>query len=313
MSMDRRCPAFCVAWVSVVLLAAGCAHAPASAPSLPATPPPSLSPPPVVGVNVRRTVATDSILQPALTPATVLNLPAKSPSNLISAQIVATRVTGTVTIKREPRNPPARLANNDTVPQDATVNTGPNSSVVLVFSNGTVVQLGAESELAIAQFLQDPYPATIKLAALVKEPTVSRTKLVLNRGELVGVVKNLNQEQGSSFAVATPAGIAENTGGFFRLVFRPAADLRSFLFSVSAVGCEVYFGPPSGSGAINPGAKTRRTVPAGQVMTITVTSDGPQPGQPGPEIITSPIPPAVLEEMMTIQGELIMGLGSMRS
>ena len=80
---------------------------------------------------------------------------------------------------------------DDRIPQAARITTAAASSVVLVFSNGATTQLGEDSELVIQEFLQDPFASTIQVANLEEEPTASRTRLSLTKGEIVGNVKKL--------------------------------------------------------------------------------------------------------------------------
>jgi hypothetical protein len=112
--------------------------------------------------------------------------------------------------------------------QDQIVNTGPNSSVVLVFSNGATVNLGAESQLHIEEFLQDPFTKVVKISELTEEPTSSSTKLKLIRGELLSNVKTLHREKGSEFSVSTPVGAAGIRGTTFQIFYRPQGNRASF-------------------------------------------------------------------------------------
>ena len=94
---------------------------------------------------------------------------ASAPAPLPPGQIIAAKVSGSVTMTVNGATTP--LNNNDSVPEQATVTTGKDaaSSVVLVFSNGATTQLGTDSSLVIEQFLQDPFAATVKVADLDAE------------------------------------------------------------------------------------------------------------------------------------------------
>ena len=74
-----------------------------------------------------------------------------------AGQIKAVRVVGDVQLLRGPGNPAVALHDNDAVVQGDVVITAKASSVVLVFSNGSTVNLAQDSRLAIDQFLQDPF------------------------------------------------------------------------------------------------------------------------------------------------------------
>lgn len=126
------------------------------------------------------------------------------------------------------------LTKGSEITQGYVVNTGDNSSVILAFSNGATINLAQDSSLSIDEFLQDPFSDEVSLAELTAEPTTSTTKLSLSRGELVGNVKKLNSDAGSSFEVQTPVGAAGIRGTTFRIVFRPDGSGRAF-FSLTTV------------------------------------------------------------------------------
>ncbi len=109
------------------------------------------------------------------------------------------------------------------VPADALVRTARRSLLTLALSNGTRLELGPESELALEELLQAPFPAGTKVEALPQEPSVSQTRLRLAAGELRLQVKPLRAAQGSVFAVMTPAGTLRLNGGAARLQVRLSA------------------------------------------------------------------------------------------
>ena len=109
------------------------------------------------------------------------------------------------------------------VPADALVRTARRSLLTLVLSNGTRLELGPDSELALEELLQAPFPAGTKVEALPQEPSVSQTRLRLATGELRLQVKPLRAAQGSVFAVVTPAGTLRLNGGAARLQVRLSA------------------------------------------------------------------------------------------
>ncbi len=185
-----------------------------------------------------------------------LSLRAQSPGALSAPgsitggaeQVLAARVIGTVQMTVNGQSTPLRT--NDRVPQAAKIVTGANSSVVLVFSNGATTQLGSDTELLIEEFLQDPFASTVRVAELAEEPSRSRTRLSLNRGELVGNVKKLKHAEGSSFTVNTPVGAAGIRGTTFRIVFRPigagqafGALAQPFEFTITTLEGDVGFQP----------------------------------------------------------------------
>ncbi|MEX2044354.1 MAG: FecR domain-containing protein [Opitutus sp.] len=176
-----------------------------------------------------------------------------APAAMPPGMVLVAKVSGTVTMLLQGVQTPIKV--DDRIPQTATVITGQDaaSSVVLVFSNGATTQLGSDTELVIEEYLQDPFASTVRVADMVEEPSVSRTKLKLNRGELVGNVKKLQHSRGSSFTVQTPVGAAGIRGTTFRIVFRPSGTGQAF-FQLSTADGNVGFSQGQGGGGTDPGA-----------------------------------------------------------
>ena len=180
----------------------------------------------------------------------------------------------------------AALKNGDELFESETVKTGKGSSIVLVFENGSSVKLGADSSLAIDEFKIDPLSAPVDLSSLKAEPTVSKTSLNLAYGEMVGDVKKLNIEKGSSYSIRTPVGAAGIRGTIFRIVFRPDSTGKAFFTVSTAEGFVVMTGV------------TTQTIPIGAgkevVVTIDIPNTTPTPGTPppAPVIVTQDIPKA---------------------
>jgi len=154
----------------------------------------------------------------------------------VEGQILGKRVRGSVQVLNNANQTLQTYTTDFATRQGFTIKTAAQSSVVLVFSNGATVNLGPESELNIEQFMQDEWGSAIDVAALTEEPSSSTTKLRLARGELVGNVKKLHTQQGSSFEVNTPVGAAGIRGTVFRVTFRvDPADPRRVFFSVATL------------------------------------------------------------------------------
>lgn len=134
-----------------------------------------------------------------------------------------------------------QLKSGDVLTETDSVSTGQNSLVVLVFMNGSSVKIGADSRLKIEEFKMDPLGEDIAVAGLEKEPSKSKTTLDLQFGEMVGDVKKLNYEGGSSFKIKTPVGAAGIRGTTFRIVFRPTGDGRTFTFQLATSEGKVLF------------------------------------------------------------------------
>lgn len=135
----------------------------------------------------------------------------------------------------------AELKLGDTLIETDTVTTSKGALVVLVFANGASVKLGGDSKLKIEEFKMDPLGEDIVLSKLESEPTVSKTSLNLAYGEMVGDVKHLNKDKGSSFNITTPVGAAGIRGTTFRIVFRPSGDGKTFTFQLSTADGKVAF------------------------------------------------------------------------
>lgn len=147
----------------------------------------------------------------------------------VIGRIIAVKVVGSVMVTdvRDPMRP-HKLVERGEVTQNQIVNTGDDSRVLLVFSNGATISLGPKSRLSIEEFLQDPFTQPVKVSELVDEPTTSITKLNLIRGELISNVKHLRRDKGSSFSVETPVGAAGIRGTTFQIVYRPTGNVASY-------------------------------------------------------------------------------------
>lgn len=166
--------------------------------------------------------------------------PAKKASGPLPGVIKAAAIVGQVTVARGADKPAAALKNGDTVAQGDVVTTAKGSAVVLVFANGSTVNVGAESRLSIDQFLLDPFDAATDLAAAKEEPTPSHTKLNLTYGEVIGNVKKL--KDASTYVVQTPVGSAGIRGTTFQLVYRPSTTGQAFFTLSTATGTVIFQG-----------------------------------------------------------------------
>jgi hypothetical protein len=191
--------------------------------------------------------------------------------------ILVAKVMGTVTMTVDGNT--SAVALNQAVPKKAKINTGANSNVILLFSNGATTRLESNTELVIEEYLQDPFASEVVPKALQAEPTASKTELALNYGELVGDVKPLHYDKGSSFKVRTPVGAAGIRGTTFRIVFRPSGTGQAFFTLSTAVGNVAF---DTGTGGNNAGGATPGpivsgsgtvsglSVPQGEEYSITV-------------------------------------------
>lgn len=196
----------------------------------------------------------------------------------------------------------APLELNAVIGQHYIVTTGAASSVILLFSNGSSINLGPDSTLSIDEFLQDPFEKELAAAELEEEPTTSVTRISLTRGELVGNVKKIKHEAGSSFVVNTPVGAAGIRGTTFRIVFRPTASGQVFFTLSTAEGRVLYEAPISRAVA---------AVPTGQEIVVAVDVQvNPTTGTvavTAPPVVTGtrPIPPATQAAIAVASQQII--------
>lgn len=111
-----------------------------------------------------------------------------------------------------------RVKVDDRLRVGSTVITERRSLVTLLLSNGATLELGPESELEIEEFGQAGVSSTAKLTELKEEPTISRTRLRLLRGDVSVDVKPLKVARGSSFTLTMFAGTIRLGEGKFRAV-----------------------------------------------------------------------------------------------
>ena len=233
----------------------------------------------------------------------------KAPASMVVGAIKAANVRGTVTKIHLIDKSETPLSNGETLIQENAIVTGAgDSSAVLVFANGSTVRVGNNSRLEIKEFLMDPLQEDIAdVAALTKEPTVSRTNLRLEFGEVVGNVKTLNRAAGSTFSVSTPAGAAGIRGTTFRIVFRPTGTGQAFNYQLStSEGIVLYEGTTrTGLAALN--------VPLGQEVVVTAQVDpttnvmtvSAPTGPPGAALGTVPLSSDAATALQTATAQII--------
>jgi len=233
-----------------------------------------------------------------------------APASMVVGVIKAANVRGNVRKVNLIDKSETPLRNGEILVQDNAVLTGPgDSSVVLVFANGSTVKVGNETRLEIKEFLMDPLQADIPtVAALTNEPTVSRTNLRLEFGEMVGNVKTLNRAAGSSFSVSTPAGAAGIRGTTFRIVYRPTGDGQAFNFTLSTSEGTVLFEGMTLDGVAS------ISVPLGQEIVLmamlnpatnTLVVSMPALVGGGRTLATVPISPAAAAVLQTSAAQII--------
>lgn len=218
--------------------------------------------------------------------ATALSLTASAQTAL--GIIKAAKVQGQVT-KTAADGTTAALKDGDLVTESDAVVTGKESSVVLVFNNGSSVRVGADSRLAIDEFKMDPLEQDINAATLKAEPTKSKTALNLSYGEMVGDVKKLNSA--SSYSIKTPVGAAGIRGTIYRIVFRPSADGKAFFTVSTAEGRVVMQGVTANEVPVEAGKEV--------VVEIDVPDTASTTPAAPPKVVTQDLPPATTDAINT--------------
>ena len=123
----------------------------------------------------------------------------------VSGEAVAVAETGTAALKVEQR-----------LRAEVGFRTGRRSSVGLELANGTRARIGSESEVTVPEFWQQPHSQAGKLETWKEEPSLSRTRWIVNRGDLTLQVKPLRVAGGSSLVVEVNAGVVRMTEGVLR-------------------------------------------------------------------------------------------------
>ena len=168
-------------------------------------------------------------------------------------QIKLSRVGQTLTVTDLQGNEPDYIGENGDLvnEQDLIVASGENSGAILVFSNGATITLKENTRVEILQFTQNPFGGNFSFSNSTTEPpSRSNTRIHLSEGELIGNVKSLRRDLGSTFEVITPAGAAGIRGTTFRIVFRPSGDGTSF-FTVTTIEGDVGVTPTDGTSPIS--------------------------------------------------------------
>ena len=186
--------------------------------------------------------------------AVLFAVSANAATDRVSGRIVAAKVHGLVTALNKANNLKKELHDSDVVYAGYVVMTAAKSSVVLLFANGSAVNLGEDSSLSIDEFLMDPFDAKYSAATATEEPSTSVTKLTLARGEMVGNVKHLHRENGSSYSIVTPVGAAGIRGTTFRIAFGPNST-GQMIFSLSTAEGLVALGAVNGAIPLVPAGK----------------------------------------------------------
>ncbi len=158
--------------------------------------------------------------------------PATAPASP-EGTIKVARVTGEVYAVDHATGLKTRLSTSSLVSQGQAVETGANANVILVLSNGAIVNVKANSVLEVSEFTQNPFSDNFQVREAMHEPSISTTHLMLRQGEIISQVKKLNRDAGSSFTVETPMGAAGIRGTAFRIGYTFEGSTAHFILSMA--------------------------------------------------------------------------------
>ena len=117
-------------------------------------------------------------------------------------KIKASDVVGPIEIIDEATGIVETLNEGQIFPAEGTIVTGEEASVILYFSNGSLLVVGAETSLNINEFDQKPFDSAATYEELRAEPSPSSINIILNQGIITARTKTL--QKNSSFTVTSP-------------------------------------------------------------------------------------------------------------
>ena len=196
---------------------------------------------------------------------------------------------GTVTIHQGENYGSAKaLKVGDIIKQGDVVSTGSQSTVKIAFSNGSVIDLDPNSQIALEIVAQKPYQGQKTYQQLDRDPSQSITLLTMNYGSLLGHVKKLTDA--SKFNIKTPLGVTVVRGTRFRVAFNYDSLSNNFRFVTNNIdgivdvitaseGQEIDYGLQNNVDVRLATAEDASTVviavPPAHVMSVTLPLDDP--------------------------------------
>lgn len=138
--------------------------------------------------------------------------------------IKAFQIKGDVNLIENATGKAVRMKRGMELSQGHSIQTGVQSKALLLFSNGSTVNISENSKVDFVRFLQAPYDKKSKgqYLMLKADPSTSDTLIRLDHGELVGKVKTLQPD--SFYDVETPVGSAGVRGTTFLVSFFVSED-----------------------------------------------------------------------------------------
>ena len=137
--------------------------------------------------------------------AALIALPAATGFALSSGSIWAVKVEGNAWLDSGART---RLKQDAKIAAGATIETEANGNVVLLFENGSTVNIRPSTRFSIKEFSCEPFDSSqVEWRSLKEEPSESsRTKVQVDDGTIISNVRRLRR--GSTYDIGTPLGTA---------------------------------------------------------------------------------------------------------
>jgi hypothetical protein len=127
--------------------------------------------------------------------------------NMVPGNIRAVQVDGTAWQIIGGNGQRERLDEGDFLRQGNAVETDSDSRVVLLFENGSTIQLQPKTKFSVEAFMVDPFDTEkTDFRQLTAEPTKSVTKIGVDDGVITAKIPKL--QRSSSYDIATPLGTA---------------------------------------------------------------------------------------------------------
>lgn len=193
----------------------------------------------------------------------LLNAQDGNPADMKRGAIIITAVQGKAKIIKPGATEGKNATKGTALQQGEKIITEKDSSVSLAFENGSVIQVEAESNFVVEEFLQAPWEVSEQaLGEMKTEPSNSKLATYLEYGEVTSGVKKL--KPGSSLTVSTPLGTAGIRGTDFKVGLQRDAKGGSKGLNVSVASGEVSVATKGGAASVKGGFSTSVTVTPGE-------------------------------------------------
>lgn len=207
--------------------------------------------------------------------AFVFVLPTHGVAEMQPGQIRAIQVEGEVFQRPSEDGARTPLGKDMLLSQGAVIETGPNSTTSLLFENGSVITIGADSHFSIEKFLTDPFDAqNVDYRNMRQEPARSETRLKQDKGSLVFSVRK--KQEGSSYDIVTPVGTA-GIRGTLGVIWQSPGSPQGQTFGIGVQNGLVQWTTPNGQTRnLGAGSSTGISSEGGAVEFTDPPADTPQ-------------------------------------